>query len=245
MNPVAISRVSRFALGILAFTLIVIASHGCTSTNPTGENGAAQLNFNSPDDALQSLITAMRAHDTKKLEAIFGPDSDDLLFSGDPVDDQLTFDRFVTAYDQKHTLVSNDDGSMSIIVGNDDWPMPIPLIKDQSGKGWVFDTPDGKDEVIARRIGRNELTVIEVCQAICDAEREYAQRDAKNDEMPEYAASSSAIQVRPTAFTGLPLRTNRPARWALPLPRRKARDTPPIRIRPTNPGPIMATCIEF
>src|SRR6185369_10162486 len=77
--------------------------------------------------------------------------------------------------------------TMTIVVGNDDWPMPIPLMKNDSGKAWVFDTATGKDEVITRRIGRNELTVIEVCKAICDAEMEYAQRGTNADAIPVYA----------------------------------------------------------
>lgn len=174
-----------FFLATTLIALLVIVSRGCTNNQPGTET--PQLSFNSPDDALQSVVTALRAHDTKKLEEIFGPDSGDLVFSGDSVNDQLTFDRFITAYDQKHQLTTNDDGSVTIVVGNDDWPMPIPLVKDQSGKAWIFDTANGKDEVIARRIGRNELSVIEVCKAICDAEREYAQRDPNHDEVPEYA----------------------------------------------------------
>jgi hypothetical protein len=177
----------RFALVVVALTLIALATRGCTNTNPAGETPAAQRTFASPEGALQSLVAAIRGRDTKALEAIFGPDSDDLLFSGDPVDDQQTLARFLTAYDEKHTLVPTDDNSVTIVVGNDDWPMPIPIVKTASGNAWIFDTANGKDEVITRRIGRNELTVIEVCKAICDAQREYAQRDPNHDEIPEYA----------------------------------------------------------
>jgi hypothetical protein len=187
MNRATKTRVPPIVLGLLAFTLIVMVSHGCTTNKPPAEKEGAQLSFTSPDDALQALVTAIRAQDTDKLKQIFGPGSDDLLFSGDPVDDQLTFDRFISAYDQKHQLVTNDDGSVTIVVGNDDWPLPIPIVKDESGKAWLFDTANGKDEVITRRIGRNELTVIEVCKAICDAQRDYAHRDPNNDSIPEYA----------------------------------------------------------
>ena len=173
---------------VLALTLIAFAAHGCAAAKPHDNTTAAQRTFASPEDALQSLVAAMREHNTAQLEAIFGPDSDDLLFSGDPVDDQLTLDRFVTAYDEKHQLVPRDDGkSISIVVGNNDWPMPIPIVRNASGKAWFFDTVDGKDEVITRRIGRNELAVIEVCKAIGDAQREYAQRDPDGDAVPEYA----------------------------------------------------------
>jgi hypothetical protein len=187
MNRPAIFHLSRTALVALACVLMFLASRGCTSTRQPTTCPTAQLTFNSPDEALNALVLAMRAQDSDKLQQIFGPDSDDLLFSGDPVDDQITQDRFLTAYQEKHQLTTNDDGSITVVVGNDDWPLPIPIVKDESGKRWIFDTPDGKDEVIARRIGRNELTVIEVCKAVCDAQREYAQRDPNHDAIPEYA----------------------------------------------------------
>ena len=187
MNILKISRAWRIASALSAFALLLLVSRGCTNTNkPAGEGATPQATFNTPEEALQAVVVAMRVHDNEKLKEIFGPDSDDLLFSGDPIDDDLTLDRFVMAYDQKHKLLPKDDGSMTIVVGKDDWPMPIPLMRDSSGK-WLFDTDNGVAEVITRRIGRNELTVIEVCKAICDAQREYAQRNPDKDEFPEYA----------------------------------------------------------
>jgi hypothetical protein len=187
MNRTTTAFVPPFAILLLTFVAIALTSRGCTSNKSTTQPEVVQRTFASPDDALTALVAALRAHDTDQLEAIFGPGNDDLLFSGDPVDDRQTEDRFVQAYDEKHQLVNNDDKGLTIVVGNDDWPMPIPIIKDQSGNAWVFDTDDGKDEVIDRRVGRNELTVIQVCKAICDAQREYAQRDPNNDAIPEYA----------------------------------------------------------
>jgi hypothetical protein len=176
----AITRAPLRRLTFVACTLIAIAivNFGCTAT---------QRSFKSPEDAVESLVAAMRTHDTKKLQEIFGPDSDDVLFSGDPVDDQLIQDQFLRAFDERRRLSFNDEDSVTLLVGNDDWPMPIPIVKNQSGKSWIFDTASGKDEVITRRIGRNELTVIEVCKAICDAQREYAQRDTNRDGIPRYA----------------------------------------------------------
>ena len=168
----------------LALLAIAGANLGCAS--------ASQRTFDSPDAAVQSLVAAMRAHDPRQLEAIFGADSDDILFSGDPVDDQRIQDQFLKAYDQKHQLKTSDDNGdvkkgMTLVVGDNDWPLPIPIVQDEKGKKWLFDTADGKDEVITRRIGRNELTVIQVCKAICDAQREYAQMDLNGDGIPEYA----------------------------------------------------------
>jgi len=176
MYPATSGPVRR--LSYVVYTLAVLTGVGC---------GTAQQSFQSPDEACQSLVVAMRARDTKALQKIFGADSDEILFSGDPVDDQRTQEQFLRAYDEKHRLDSSGDDSLTLVVGNDDWPLPIPIVRAQSGKGWVFDTVAGKDEVITRRIGRNELTVIEVCKAICDAEIEYAQRGTKDEVIPVYA----------------------------------------------------------
>jgi hypothetical protein len=179
MNHISGTLVRRLTFAGCSLMLMALANLGCTT--------ASQRTFKSPDDAVQSLVTAMRGHDTKAIEAIFGPDSDDILSSGDPVDDQQTQAKFLKAFDEKHRLDPGEGKSMTLVVGKDDWPMPIPIIQDEKGKNWLFDTANGKDEVITRRIGRNELTVIEVCKAICDAQREYAQLDMNGDGLPEYA----------------------------------------------------------
>jgi hypothetical protein len=177
MNPMGTACIRSSAYVVISAVLLILPNFGCVT----------QRTFASPEDATQSLVTAARAHDRQQLLSIFGPGSDDILFCGDPVDDQLILDRFVDAYDEGHKLVTNPDGTMTIVVGKDEWPMPIPLIKNDSGKAWIFDTADGKDEVITRRVGRNELTAVEVCRAICDAQREYAQLDPNHNGIPEYA----------------------------------------------------------
>jgi hypothetical protein len=128
--------------------------------------------FDSPETAAQALAGALRTHDTAQLSHILGPDSDKLLASGDEVADQNGAKGFVTAFDVKHSFTDESDGTKTLVVGESDWPMPIPLVPD--GKVWRFDTAAGLDELISRRIGRNELDAIEVCQAIVDAQRDYA-----------------------------------------------------------------------
>jgi hypothetical protein len=179
------AHLRRFAIAILALALIGLGNRGCTSTNP--DNASNQLTFSTPEHAVKALVAAMAAHDSDKLEKIFGPGNEDLLSSGDDVADQQVQNRFLQAYNEKHQLISNDDGSVTVALGANDWPMPIPIVKDESGKAWVFDTEAGKDEIINRRIGHNELTVIEVCRAIGDAQREYAQRDVNGNGVREYA----------------------------------------------------------
>ena len=190
MSRPAIAHARQFAATLVAMIGFALVARGCTSsTSPTTgpATSISQKTFSSPEEALTAVVAAIRAHDTDQLEQIFGPGSEDLLLSGDPISDQESQNRFLKSYDEKHQLVTNADGSITISVGNNDWPMPIPIVKDESGKAWYFDTEDGKQEIINRRIGRNELDVIEVCKAICDAEREYAQRDPDHDGVPEYA----------------------------------------------------------
>ncbi|HTL29201.1 MAG TPA: DUF2950 domain-containing protein [Tepidisphaeraceae bacterium] len=168
----------KFAKSLFAFALIIVAmTNGCASSQTT---------FASPEDGARQLVAALRANDTKTVEKILGQGSKDILFSGDEVADNIGREQFLQAYDEKEVLTPNDDGSMTLVVGSKDWPMPIPIVKDDKGK-WRFDTLVGKDEILNRRIGRNELDVIQVCQAIVDAQREYAQRDPEKTGLPVYA----------------------------------------------------------
>ena len=107
--------------------------------------------------------------------AIFGPDSKDIIFSGDPVQDKATVDAFVAGYEQMHRWRKMPDGSQVLLIGADNFAFPIPLKKNDSGQ-WFFDTAAGKDEILPRRIGRNELAVIDVCGALADAQAEYYSR---------------------------------------------------------------------
>ena len=109
------------------------------------------------------------------MHQILGPSADDLLFSGDAVEDQVQVQKFLTAYDEKHTLTPLSDGEMSLSIGADDWPLPIPLVQEEKSQKWMFDTQAGKDEILNRRIGRNELSTMQTCLAYVDAQNEYAE----------------------------------------------------------------------
>ena len=106
---------------------------------------------------------------------MLGPEAHDLLESGDPVQDRNDRARFLERYDEHHATEANADGSATLLVGTDDWPFPIPLV--QEAGGWRFDDEGGVEELINRRVGANELSTIEVCRAIVDAQREYRQLD--------------------------------------------------------------------
>jgi hypothetical protein len=135
---------------------------------------------------VQALVTAARGDSKPELKKIFGSDSSDLISSGDDVADRHSADVFLQRYDQKHELQTNPDGSMTLIVGDQDWPFPVPLVRDDKN-AWMFDTGAGIEEIIDRRIGRNELDAIQVSLAMVDAQREYARMDPDRDGIPEYA----------------------------------------------------------
>jgi hypothetical protein len=128
--------------------------------------------FATPDDAANALLTAARSGDQDQLMAIFGPDSKELISSGDPVQDKNLGQTFVKAYDAMHRWRRIGDGVQILLVGADNFPFAIPLKKNAEGQ-WFFDTAAGRDEVLNRRIGRNELAVIDVCKAAADAQAEY------------------------------------------------------------------------
>ncbi|HEY3197516.1 MAG TPA: DUF2950 domain-containing protein [Nitrospirales bacterium] len=147
---------------------------------------AEQTNFSAPVDGIAALIAAVKSDDEAALGAILGPDGIKLISSGDEVADSQSRETFIKAYDEGHKLVLEGDAQAVLVIGRDEWPMPIPLVKSQDG--WRFDTKRGEEEVLARRIGRNELAAIQVCLAIVDAERDYAAQDPDGDGIPEYAS---------------------------------------------------------
>ncbi len=154
---------------------ILMLSIGCTS-----QRGRT---FASPQEGVSAFVAALRPLNVDELRAILGPDSDEIVFSGDEVADRNAAETFASMYDLKHDLVVEDDMA-TLVVGDQDWPMPIPLVSD--GKTWWFDTEEGKDELLARRIGRNELAAIESCRAVVDAQREFAAMNADSGQ-PVYA----------------------------------------------------------
>ena len=134
--------------------------------------------FTSPDEAGSALSEAGKSGDQNALLAIFGPDAKELISSGDAVADKAVVERFVTAYGVMHRWRKMPDGSQVLLVGADNFAFPIPLKKNAAGQ-WFFDTAAGKDEILARRIGRNELTTISVCDALADAQAQYFSQSKK------------------------------------------------------------------
>ena len=146
---------------------------------------APQKVFKSPQDAFKALVEGARDNNTLELLAIFGPKGAELVSSGDAVADTLARARFVKAADEKVEFSKLDDSSKLALLGKDGWCFPIPIVK--SGKGWTFLTEEGKEEILNRRIGRNELNTIQVSLAYMNAQREYAAVDRDGDGVIEYA----------------------------------------------------------
>ena len=163
---------------ICALALLVIAPMALAAT-------AAHKSFASPEAGITALVEAVKADDQPMLLAILGPHGSKLISSGDAVADRQSREAFLKAYGEANKLVHEGDTQATLVIGKDEWPMPIPLVK--SHAGWRFDTQRGEKEILARRIGRNELAAIKVCLAIVDAEREYAAQDLNGDGVPEYA----------------------------------------------------------
>jgi Protein of unknown function (DUF2950) len=144
-----------------------------------------QKSFQTPEEAAKALFEALRAGDMKELLAIFGPAGKEVISSGDEVADKTGRERFVKSYEAMNKLEKEADKKVTLVIGNHDWPFPVPIVK--KGNTWAFDTMAGKEELLNRRIGRNELNTIKVCLAIVDAEREYALKDRDGDGLLEYA----------------------------------------------------------
>jgi hypothetical protein len=171
-----ISLIYLFSITVAALVMMTIAGASFAAVK--------QKSFGSAEEAVKALITATRNNDDKEVLAIFGADAKDLIFSGDRVADKQRREKVLAAYDEQNKLVP-EGNSMVVVIGKNDWPFPIPLVK--KGERWIFDTKQGKEEILNRRIGQNELYAIQTSLAIVDAQREYAMTDRDGDNLHEYA----------------------------------------------------------
>lgn len=146
----------------------------------------AQRTFSFPADAGAAFVAGAKAGDQSALLAIFGQDAKEVLFSGDAVKDRDYLQDFVAAYGQMNRWVKIKAGGQLLYIGADNYPFPIPLGQNSSGQ-WYFDTAAGKDEILARRIGKDELTAIAACSAIADAQQQYFSKTHDGDTVKQYA----------------------------------------------------------
>lgn len=152
---------------------------------PAAAQQAGQKTFSTAEEAAKSLVAAVQAHDESALLGILGPDAKTIVSSGDSVEDKNNQDEFAQKYQQMHRLVTEPDGKTTLYIGAENYPTPIPLVR-RNGK-WYFDTSAGKQEILYRRIGKNELAVIQVCHELVDAQKEYYNQPHDGNSGHEYA----------------------------------------------------------
>lgn len=145
---------------------------------PTFAQQPGQRNFSSPEEAASALFATMRAHDDQTPLSILGPTAKEVLSSGDPGEDADARESFVVKYQEMHRFVNEPNGSVTLLIGAENWPFPIPLVNNHGS--WFFDTAAGKDEILFRRIGRNQIAAMEACRQLVEAQREYFTRPSGN-----------------------------------------------------------------
>jgi hypothetical protein len=156
----------------------------CLALSSAAAISAQQQTFTSPGLATNALIDALKKNDPKMLGNILG-DSEDVISSGDSVADNTARLGFLRSYDQMHRLEYDDSGRVILYVGADNWPLPIPIVK--QGNAWRFDTAAGKEELLFRRVGRNELLTIDTLEELVEAQQEYAEGQRDSAGATQYA----------------------------------------------------------
>lgn len=176
-------NLSRFCtkVAVLAVFLPLVA---CNTPKAPAPGEAGPKTFATPEDAGAALVAATKTNDRSALLAIFGSGSADLIFSGDAAEDKRTAENFTNAYQTMNRWRNQTDGSEILVVGADNNPFPIPLARNSAGQ-WSFDTAAGKTEILARRVGDNELATIDVMNAMADAQAQYLVQ--RHDGVKQYA----------------------------------------------------------
>ena len=134
---------------------------------------AGEKTFASSGDAVLALYSAAKSHDTQTLTSIFGAHAEEIMHTGDAVADQSMLTSFLNRYEEMHRVVIEPDQTATLYIGAENWPFPIPIVKNDSGQ-WFFDTESGVKEILYRRVGTNENDAIEILYSLVDAEKEYA-----------------------------------------------------------------------
>ena len=165
----------RTLMNCLGLAVIIVVTTAMVVYGAAGVNKTLGKSFTSPDEAVKALIEALKQNNTSQLVVILDPEGKELIYSGDEIYDRETRMNFVRDFEESHRLEEKNPGTMILHVGKDDWPMCIPIVKIDDK--WYFDAAAGKEEVLNRRIGRNELNVITVMEAYVDAQHEYACKD--------------------------------------------------------------------
>ena len=173
-------------IGALSSILMLFGRAQAASEGAASSATAARA-FNAPKEAAEALITAAGAHDVSALLEIFGPDGKDFIASADPIRDQSIAADFAAKAREKNVVEIDPQNKLRAVlsVGSGDWPFPVPIVK--KGSKWYFDAKQGRDEILFRRIGANELDAIQICHGFVEAEKEYASDIHDNSGINQYA----------------------------------------------------------
>jgi Protein of unknown function (DUF2950) len=175
-----VATAATWPVTVCAQTTIPSRAPAVTKAKPE-----AQRIFATPEEAAAELANAIRSNDLKHIHSVLGPGSGKVIHSGDPVQDAAGRKRFLEAYGTSVKVEPSGDARVTLLIGAEEFPFPFPLVK--TATGWKFDAKAGAEEVLNRRIGRNERSAIQVCLAYVDAQREYATKDRDKDGLLEYA----------------------------------------------------------
>jgi hypothetical protein len=186
-------------VALISAPLFALAAPPAPAPASSAEAKSAEAqNFPTPDDAAKALVEAARSDDPKQIVALFGSHGSGLLSSGDEVEDKNNRSDFVTLAQEKMTVEKIGEDRAIVHVGNTDWPFPIPLVK--KGDSWQFDAEQGRQEILNRRIGRNELSTLGAIRGYEEAQFDYAISDRDGDGVSEYAQK---LQSDPGKYDGL------------------------------------------
>jgi Protein of unknown function (DUF2950) len=184
MESIQQKSISRSSRGMVFIAALLVTAVSVFVWSMPLMAAASQKLFPSPEDALKGLVEAVKAKDKAALDQIFGPFAKDLR-SNDEVQAATEFEEFTKHIAEKTSLVKESDSKVIIYIGNENWPFPIPLVK--MNDQWLFDTVAGKEEILNRRVGEDELTAILVCHTYVRAQREYVLKDWNGDGILAYA----------------------------------------------------------
>src|SRR5271170_7773094 len=207
----------------------------------TAQAISGQKTFSSSNEAIQALLVAAKSGDPAQLEPLLGPQAPELIAAGDAGSAKELLAGFVKAYSVKHSLSVEAQGFEYLQVGSSDWPFPFPIVRD--GKVWYFDVDRGNQEILDRRIGRDELGAIAVCEGYVQSQVEYGSKGRDGNPRAPTRSDFTAIQANKMVSTGPFPKASPRARWARQSPARLPRNM--RGNRPKAPSPITVTFIGF
>jgi hypothetical protein len=174
----------RSFISSIAYLIFAVCLFG--NSRPALSQDPGQKTYSSPEEASAALHEAVRSADQEALRLVFGPAANEMTSSGDEDEDRRSQQQFVEKYQEMHRLGKEPDGTITIYIGAENWPMPVPLVSKQNR--WYFDCDNGKREILFRRIGRNEMQAMDVCRALVEAQKEYSAEPRGGDSVKQYAA---------------------------------------------------------